>query len=140
MKGFLRRTKLQVHLGDQEYLPKDVTTKKSKRHEYIGRATNDGIVVSKWKDARDVLMLSTIHGIQMRVPPPSSKQKRVPQPVQPTVNNEEPGRKKKTPNETKKLKREAIIAYNNGKCGIDKFGQMASYITCNRRGVKWYRK
>ena len=38
------------------------------------------------------------------------------------------------------MKPDAIIAYNTGKCGIDKSDQMASYSTCNRRGVKWCRK
>ncbi|KAG5883710.1 hypothetical protein JTB14_012416 [Gonioctena quinquepunctata] len=54
----------------RKHLPKDVKTKKLKKHEYIGQETNDGIVVSKWKDARDVLMLSTLHGLEMKVSPP----------------------------------------------------------------------
>ncbi|KAG5865578.1 hypothetical protein JTB14_014080 [Gonioctena quinquepunctata] len=57
----------------RKHLPKDVKTKKLKKHEYIGQETNDGIVVSKWKDARDVLMLSTLHGLEMKVPPPSKR-------------------------------------------------------------------
>ncbi|CAH2000738.1 unnamed protein product [Acanthoscelides obtectus] len=123
---------------EMKYLAKDVTTKKLKKHEYIARETNDGIVVSKWKVARDVLMLSTVHGIGMRVPPPSSKRKRA---FSPSCSNEEPTpKKKKETIKTPTLKPDAIIAYNNGKCGIDKSDQMASYSTCNRRGVKWYRK
>ncbi|KAG5886203.1 hypothetical protein JTB14_012570 [Gonioctena quinquepunctata] len=55
----------------RKHLPKDVKTKKLKKHEYIGQETNDGIVVSKWKDARDVPMLSTLHGLEMKVSPPS---------------------------------------------------------------------
>ncbi|KAG5878167.1 hypothetical protein JTB14_026068 [Gonioctena quinquepunctata] len=77
-------------------------------------------------------MLSTLYGLEMEVSPPSSKLKRV---LSPTANNDEPTRKKKRANEAAKLKPEAIIAYNNGKCV-----QMAPYSTCNRRGVKWYRK
>ncbi|KAG5864095.1 hypothetical protein JTB14_010707 [Gonioctena quinquepunctata] len=127
--GTLRRSR--------KHLPKDVKTKKLKKHEYIGQETDDGIVVSKWKDARDVLILSTLHGLGMKVPPPSSKLKRA---MSPTANNDEPTRRKERANEAAKLKPEAIIAYNNGKCGIDKSDQMASYSTCNRRGVKWYRK
>ncbi|KAG5861563.1 hypothetical protein JTB14_004160 [Gonioctena quinquepunctata] len=53
----------------------------------------------------------------MKVPPPSSKLKRA---LSPTANNDEPTRSKKRANEAAKLKPEAIIAYNNGKCGIDK--------------------
>ncbi|KAG5883487.1 hypothetical protein JTB14_013131 [Gonioctena quinquepunctata] len=73
----------------------------------------------------------------MKVPPPSSKLKRA---LSPTANNDEPTRKKKRADEAAKLEPEAIIAYNNGKCGIDKSDRMASYSTCNRRGVKWNRK
>ncbi|KAJ8970118.1 hypothetical protein NQ314_001385 [Rhamnusium bicolor] len=75
------------------------------------------IVVSKWKDARDVLMLSTIRNMDKRVL---------------SLKTDE--------NKTPKLKPAAIIAYNNGKCGIDRSDQMASYSTCSWRGVKWYRK
>lgn len=126
--GTLRRSR--------KYLPKNITTKKLKKHEYVGQETSDGIVVSKWKDARDVLMLSTVHGLEMRVPPPSSKRK----PAFLPTANDEPTPKKKTANQSIKLKPAAIIAYNSGKCGIDKSDQMASYGTCNRRGVKWHRK
>ncbi|KAG5868230.1 hypothetical protein JTB14_014176 [Gonioctena quinquepunctata] len=102
--GTLRRSR--------KHLPKDVKTKKLKKHEYIGQQTNDGMVVSKFKDARDVLMLSTLHGLEMKVSPPSSELKRA---MSPTANNDEPNRKKKRVNEAAKLKPEAIIAYNNGK-------------------------
>ncbi|CAH1989337.1 unnamed protein product [Acanthoscelides obtectus] len=113
--GTLRRSR--------KYLPKDITTKNLKKHEYIARETNYGMVVSKWKDAKDVLMLSTVHGIGMRVPPPSSKRKRA---FSPSCSNEEPTpKKKKETDKTSTLKPDAIIAYNNGKCGIDKSNQMA---------------
>ncbi|KAG5883366.1 hypothetical protein JTB14_022931 [Gonioctena quinquepunctata] len=41
--GTLRRSR--------KHLPKDVKAEKLKKHEHIGQETNDGIVVSKWKDA-----------------------------------------------------------------------------------------
>ncbi|KAG5883474.1 hypothetical protein JTB14_008791 [Gonioctena quinquepunctata] len=70
-------------------------------------------------------MLSTLHGLEMEIPPPSSKPKSA---LSPTANNDEPTRKKKRANESAKLKPEAIIAYNNGKCGIDKSDQMFFFI------------
>jgi hypothetical protein len=42
-------------------LPKKVTEKKLKPGEFIAQENEDGITVLKWKDKRDVLMLSTKH-------------------------------------------------------------------------------
>jgi len=39
--------------------PKDVIEKKLKKGESICRYTNDGICVAKWRDKRDVLMISS---------------------------------------------------------------------------------
>lgn len=42
-------------------IPKDLVAKKLKRNEYIAKESLDGITVLKWKDKRDVLLLSTKH-------------------------------------------------------------------------------
>ena len=42
-------------------LPKSLTEIKLKRGEIIARQNQEGILVLKWKDKRDVLMLSTCH-------------------------------------------------------------------------------
>ncbi|VDP10112.1 unnamed protein product [Heligmosomoides polygyrus] len=42
-------------------LPLDVVRTKLKKGQRIARQNADGIVVSKWKDKRDIIMLSTIH-------------------------------------------------------------------------------
>jgi hypothetical protein len=42
-------------------LPKMVTGLKIKRGSLVARQNQDGILVLKWKDRRDVLMLSTLH-------------------------------------------------------------------------------
>lgn len=42
--------------------PPDVVKAKLKKNEVIARESDTGIVVLKWKDKRDVLMLSTMHG------------------------------------------------------------------------------
>lgn len=45
---------------NKKFLPKEVTLKKLKRGNLIAKY-NCGIMVLKWKDKRDVLMLSTMH-------------------------------------------------------------------------------
>uniref|UniRef100_A0A0N5BEP7 DDE_Tnp_1_7 domain-containing protein n=1 Tax=Strongyloides papillosus TaxID=174720 RepID=A0A0N5BEP7_STREA len=42
-------------------LPKSVTSLKLKKGQQVAAQTNDGILVLKWHDKRDVLMLSTTH-------------------------------------------------------------------------------
>lgn len=44
--------------------PKQVTKSSINRGEIIGMESDDGITVFKWKDKRDVLMLSTKHSIE----------------------------------------------------------------------------
>lgn len=107
---------------NRKHLPKDVVGAKLKKNEIVGKQCEDGIVVLKWKDKRDVLMLSTCHGLEQE---------------QIQTRN-----KRTSPNNTftPRMKPKVIIDYNTGKCGIDKSDQMASYACVNRRGVKWFRK
>lgn len=51
-----------------------------------------------------------------------------------TAHTQKPSRKKE------KSKPLAVLAYNNGKVGIDLSDQICSYATTLRKGVKWYRK
>lgn len=41
------------------------TNAKIKKSEIIGKENNKGVVVSIWKDKRDVRMVSTKHGLEM---------------------------------------------------------------------------
>ena len=50
---------------NRKYLPSEVVSAKLKRGEAISRQSNQ-IVVTKWHDKRDVLMLSTIHNGAVR--------------------------------------------------------------------------
>lgn len=93
--------------------PKEVTSAKLKRGEHIWRRNNE-IYVSKWKDKRDVLSISTAH---------------VPQLVE--VQNKF---KKKI---TKPLD---IVKYNENMSGIDRADQMISYYSCPSKTVRWYKK
>lgn len=79
----------------------------------IAKQNGLGVTVLKWKDRRDVLMISTKHSNSMN----KIQMKR-----------------------GKKIKPNAIIYYNRGKGLIDVSDQISSYHTCLCKGVKWYRK
>lgn len=101
---------------NRKYLPKEVVSAKLKKGEIIGRENEDGIVVSKWKDKRDVLMLSTYHNLDV-------------------VNTGKLNRKRETIQ-----KPLCIIDYNAGKAGIDLSDQLAAYSSPVRKSVRWYHK
>ncbi|KAG8238631.1 hypothetical protein J437_LFUL018236, partial [Ladona fulva] len=56
--------KVALHGKNRRNNPKDVTEAKLRRNEYICRWTDDGICVWKWKDKRDILMISSEHGAE----------------------------------------------------------------------------
>lgn len=105
--GTLRRNRKGV--------PNAVSKKKLSKGEFFGmKDINTGIVISKWKDKRDVMMLSTKHGMD-------------------TVDvTDKRGRNKTKPS--------VIIDYNSSKQGIDLSDQMASYFSPLRRTIRWYHK
>ncbi|XP_055918359.1 uncharacterized protein LOC129950443 [Eupeodes corollae] len=98
----------------------------------VALAEENGIVVLKWKDTRDVRMLSPKHAPVMAAVydqsitdlniPSTSRSRR--------INRREGNREKPL----------AIIEYNKGKSDIDLSDQMGSYDTTLRRGLKWCRK
>ncbi|KAI4464043.1 piggybac transposable element-derived protein 4 [Holotrichia oblita] len=93
--------------------PKEVVTKKLRRGEMISRENQKGITVTKWRDKREVLTLSTCHTEE------TTELIRRIGPV---------------------LKHKAVVDYNFGKASIDLSDQLASYGTALRRSLKWYRK
>lgn len=93
-------------------IPKEVLSTKLKKGEIIGREKN-GIVILKWMDKREVLMLTTKHQANLV---------------------EVPGRVEG------RTKPEAVIDYNNAKSFIDVSDQLSSYSTSVRRSIKWYKK
>ncbi|XP_055918321.1 piggyBac transposable element-derived protein 4-like [Eupeodes corollae] len=95
--------------------PKEVTNAKLKKHEVKGME-DSGIVIAKWKDKRDVLMLSTKHGLE-------------------EVGT---GKRNRDGQEIKKLR--MIVDYNHAKQGIDISDQMACYFTPLRKTIRWYHK
>lgn len=101
----------------------------------VAREEGNGVVVLKWKDTRDVRILSTKH-------PPVM----VATSSHPNVDSNEPSTSTNNPPSTRKRRQRAIekplavIDYNKAKLGVDISDQMTSYATTLRRGVKWYRK
>ncbi|CAH1989196.1 unnamed protein product [Acanthoscelides obtectus] len=95
-------------------LPEEVIIHKLRKGEIISRQ-NGCITVSKWKDQRDVLFLSTVHDDEMKTC----------------------GKKR---NGEDKIKPSAILDYNKGKQGVDISDQFASYYTCLRKSLTWYKK
>lgn len=94
--------------------PTAVTKAKLKKGEIKMQQSNSNVIVSKWKDKRDILFLTT---------------KSVPEMTAITTKRGKIVEKPST-----------IIDYNAVKGFIDQSDQMASYNSPIRRSVKWYRK
>ncbi|XP_017796976.1 PREDICTED: piggyBac transposable element-derived protein 4-like [Habropoda laboriosa] len=94
-------------------IPKDLVAKKLMRNEYIAKESLDGLTVLKWKDKRDVLLLSTKHSDE-------------------TVVIRKMG--------YDCVKPKIVIDYNEGKSYVDVSDQMSSYCNPLRKSVKWYKK
>ena len=97
---------------------KEVSQRKLRRGEVFGRQNRDGIKLIKWKDKRDVLMISSR---------PSHSATLV-NTGKTNVQNE------------RIMKPQVVLDYNKGKQGIDLSDQLSAYYTCLRRSIKWYRK
>lgn len=93
--------------------PKEVTQAKLAKGQHVWRRKNN-IYVSKWKDKRDVLAITTAY-----------------EPKLIEISNRY-GQKK-----TKPL---AIARYNDNMSGIDRADQMISYYSCPRKTIRWYKK
>jgi len=80
-------------------------------------ARNGPQICVKWKDTRDVLLLSTVHSADMK-------------PV--TV--------KARGGAIQKFKPVAIIDYNKNKTGVDHGDQLITYYPFKRKTLKWWKK
>ena len=100
---------------NRKHLPEAVVSAKLKKGDVVARRSKE-IVVSKWKDKRDVLMLSTMHAGKI---------------VE--------GRKRNRHGELIR-KPDCILDYNDHMCGVDRLDQLLSYYSPLRKTLKWYRK
>ena len=98
---------------DRKSNPKECTKAKLKQGDVISR-NREGVVVAKWKDKRDVLMISNLHSLQMIE----------------VINRR--GEKKMEPN--------IIKDSNQYMSGVDRAEQMVSYYDCLRKTIRWYKK
>lgn len=94
--------------------PKEITSKKLKVGESVGKYTEEGVCVMKWRDRREVLAISSEHTNDL---------------VEVTNRRGE-----------QKLKPMAITMYNKYMSGIDRQDQMLSYYPCERKTIRWYKK
>jgi hypothetical protein len=85
--------------ANRKHIPKSVTATRLQRGEVVARENSKGIVVLKWRDKRDVLLLSTKH----------------------TDTNKR--------NNSVVVKPASVVYYNNCKQGIDLADQMSSYYS-----------
>lgn len=98
---------------NRRHFPKVVVSTKLKKGQFIAKESEDGITVLRWKDKRDVLVLSTKHSTRF---------------VSVAKNN-------------KVMNKPAIVIdYNKAKGAVDLADQMAAYQTPLRKTVKWYKK
>ena len=112
-----RRTHLVGTLRiNRRGLPVALKDKIERKGDMIALENSRGIVVMKWRDKRDVLMISTRHGLQFQ----------------------ETGKKDRANKEIQKP--EMIIAYNKAKSGIDVSDQLSSYNTSLKKTIRWYHK
>ena len=129
--------------------------------EIISRQDRQGIVVLKWKDARDVRLLSTKHAPMLINVRPRGEQEQEPQAElahgkqsrtstgimrpgpshgkQPKTSTDitKPQHRQRRISRRAEKKPIGIIACNKGKIGIDILDQMASYETALLKGIKW---
>lgn len=125
--------------ANKKHMPKEVFDAKLEKGQVIYREDQNGIVVLKWRDTRDVRILSTKHSPQMVEENQNNvEQALIDVPDQPSTSNASSSKRRLA--KKNKKKPIAILAYNKGKAGIDLSDQNCSYATTLRKGVKWYRK
>lgn len=93
--------------------PKDVVNAKLKKGEFTWQRLGN-VYVTKWKDQRDVLSISTAHHPEL-------------------VNVE-------NRYGVEKIKPQDVAEYNQYMSGVDRLDQMISYYSTPRKTIRWYKK
>jgi len=110
MCGTLRR--------NRKFLPQAVVSSKLKKGE-VQRRRSGQLMVMKWRDKREVLMLSSFHSGKLVNVTAGKKLSKKGEPIQ---------------------KPDCVVDYNAHMGGIDRVDQLTSYYTPLRKSLKWYRK
>lgn len=133
--------------ANKKNIPKEVLNAKLKKGELISREDENGIVVLKWRDTRDVRILSTKHAPTLVnverggiIREADHEEEIGEEQLEEREEGEQERGQRGQGNRRLKKKPVAVVAYNKSKCGIDLSDQMKSYANINRKGVKWYRK
>ena len=103
-------------MANRKGLPKHLMNQKLRKGKVLARRQGP-VMVLKWFDKREVVMLSTKHTSAM-----------------------EKVKMKMFRGSCYKQKPIAVIEYNKYMSGVDMIGQMIQYYKFNRRTVKWWRK
>ncbi|XP_014606924.1 PREDICTED: piggyBac transposable element-derived protein 4-like [Polistes canadensis] len=111
--------------NNKRSIPKDILQSKLQKGEMISKEDDNGIIILKWRDSRDVRILSTKH-VPLMIP--CIKYWDI---INKASNNSK---------SCVKLKPIAFIDYNKKKCIIDHSEQLISHITTIIKGMKWYQK
>lgn len=100
----------------RKHMPKDIKTLRLKKGDVVTR-TCDDLMVLRWKDKRDVYMLSNFHGDSMAASGKIDHKTKEPV-VKPVV----------------------VLDYNKKMGGVDVCDQMVDTYQCMRKTIKWYHK
>ena len=95
-----------------------VVQKKLRRGKVYGLQNKDSVKLIKWKDKKDVLLISTRPSHSATVVDTGNIHS----------NNEFT------------IKPQVVLDYNEGRQGTDLSDQLSTYYKCLRRSIKWYRK
>lgn len=99
---------------DRKNLPAEVKTQKLKKGETIYRCSDDGVLVGKWRDRREVSFITTEFPNDM------------------VTYRDKLNREKEKP--------KAIYEYNKFMGGVDRQDQLMAYYPCERKSLRWYKK
>lgn len=99
---------------DRKNNPVEVKNKKLKTGESVERISDDGVLVGKWRDKREVAYITTEFSNRMIR-------------YQNKLNQE-------------KEKPEPVYEYNKYMGGVDRQDQLLAYYPCERKCLRWYKK
>lgn len=99
---------------DRKNIPGEVKNAKLKKGEAIYKCSDEGVMVGKWRDKREVSFITTQFSNKM------------------VEYTDKRGQKRKKPS--------PIVQYNKYMGGVDRQDQLMSYYPCERKSIRWYKK
>lgn len=132
-KYFLeQKTHIVGTLGTNKLsLPISVIKAHLRRGEAIAREDQNGIMVLKWQDIKEVRLISTKHGPEMT----DIQRRNTNISIVPSTSRYSDSQRVKV-----KKKPVVVVAYEKGRISIIQSDQDSSVVTSLRKSIKWYRK